>query len=43
MPRPETKIDFHPLFYLALCAIYFHAGFLLGLFFDPEDVDGMFL
>jgi hypothetical protein len=21
----------------------FHAGFLLGLFFDPEDGDGMFL
>jgi hypothetical protein len=28
---------------LALLATYFHAGFLLGLFFDPEDGGDMFL
>jgi hypothetical protein len=27
----------------ALLATYFHAGFLLGLFFNPEDGGGMFL
>jgi hypothetical protein len=26
-----------------LPATYFHAGFLLGLFFDPEDGGDMFL
>jgi hypothetical protein len=25
------------IFLLALLAAYFHAGLLLGLFFDPED------
>jgi hypothetical protein len=28
---------------LALLANFFHAGFLLGLFFDPEDGGDMFL
>jgi hypothetical protein len=28
---------------LAMLLIYFHAGFLLGLFFDPEDGSDMFL
>jgi hypothetical protein len=27
----------------ALLATYFHVGFLLGLFFDPEDRGDMFL
>jgi hypothetical protein len=27
----------------ALLATFFHAGFLLGLFFDPEDGGDMFL
>jgi hypothetical protein len=27
---------------IALLATYFHAGFLLGLFFDPEDGGDMF-
>jgi hypothetical protein len=26
-----------------LLSTYFHAGFLLDLFFDPEDGGGMFL
>jgi hypothetical protein len=26
-----------------MLATYFHAGFLLGLFFDPEDGGDMFL
>jgi hypothetical protein len=28
---------------LLLLATYFHAGFLLGLFFDPEDGGDMFI
>jgi hypothetical protein len=28
---------------IALLATYFHAGFLRGLFFDPEDGGDMFL
>jgi hypothetical protein len=28
---------------IALLATYFHAGILLGLFFDPEDGSDMFL
>jgi hypothetical protein len=27
----------------ALLATYFHPGFLLGVFFDPEDGEDMFL
>jgi hypothetical protein len=34
--KKETSME-------ALLATYFHAGFLLGLFFDPEDGGDMFL
>jgi hypothetical protein len=30
-------------FFKHLLATCFHAGFLLGLFFDPEDGDDIFL
>jgi hypothetical protein len=39
----ETSVDFQEASVRALLAIYFHAGFLLGLFFDPEDGSDIFL
>jgi hypothetical protein len=36
---PKTNLSKKP----ALLATFFHADFLLGFFFDPEDGGGMFL
>jgi hypothetical protein len=48
MPHSPLKVNRHfggtyRLCLHALLATRFHAGFLLGLFFDPEDGGDMFL
>jgi hypothetical protein len=39
----SQKIELFIISEVALLATCFHAGFLLGLFFNPEDKDDMFL
>jgi hypothetical protein len=44
MPRSPLKVNWRfGALDLALLATCFHAGFLLGLFFDPKDGSDMFL
>jgi hypothetical protein len=38
---PCSPLELKRRFLLSLLAIRFHAGFLLGLFFDLEDGDNM--
>jgi hypothetical protein len=38
--KPGSFVKFRSMALLAIC---FHAGFLLGSFFDPEDGGDMFL